>query len=231
MKPIWGKKPLVVGTLMNHLDWKKALKAYQKKEIDALELRLDAFSKSNLAKLYEKVSFAKKLPPLLITVRSKKEGGIRSLTDSQRKERFHLFTPFASAFDCELTSSRLLPWIKREAKLNKKDLIISYHDFKSVPGKTKLENLLKMSLSHKPTLSKFAFKINKQKDLLSLFSFLSQHQKKGLVVIGMAKKGEASRIVFPLMGSKMTFGHLGRRSAPGQLSTKALKRKIQRALS
>ena len=108
-KSFWRIGPKVVGALVNEKDWAKALKAYQKNDIDALELRLDAFSKLSLTKLHEKVSSAKKIPPLLITVRSKKEGGMQSLTDSQRKGRFHLFTPFASAFDCELNSSKLLP--------------------------------------------------------------------------------------------------------------------------
>ena len=211
-------------------DWKKAVGAFKKGQLDVLELRLDAFSDKNLSQLHKLVSLQKKLPPILLTVRSRKEGGLKRLSLHERKARFKLFMPFADFLDCEIDSSHLLRWLHQEAKTYGKKLILSYHDFNKTPSLARLESILRKSLRYKPFATKFAVRAKGQEDLIPLFSFLSRNKGKRLIVIGMGKAGELSRILFPVLGSQIAFGHLGRKTAPGQLSVHELRRKLKKVL-
>jgi len=226
----WKKGPKVVGALVRLSDLRKAIRLYEKKAVDALELRLDVFSNLELAELHKKISKLEILPPLLVTVRSKKEGGVYALTDNERKGRVRLFMPYLSAIDVELSSVHFLKWIKQEAKYYKKALIVSHHDFKKVPTLRKLETIFKKCQKYQPTLSKFAFQIKKQEELIPLISFLKRHKKQGIAVIGMGSAGVVSRILFPILGSKITFCHFGKASAPGQFPSSQLKKRISKLL-
>jgi 3-dehydroquinate dehydratase-1 len=202
------------------------MKAYRRKELDGLELRLDAFTPLELTRLHALVVLERRLPPLLLTVRSKREGGLASLATRERIARFKLFMPFASGLDCELSSKDLLSWASGEARRYRKYLILSCHDFKKTPPLANLEKILKHSLLAKPALTKIAVLAKSQNDLLSLITFLKTHQAKGLVVIAMGPAGVPSRVLFPLLGSRITFGSFGRTSAPGQLPVSILKSRL-----
>lgn len=203
------------------------MSAHRRKELDGLELRLDAFSPLELTRLHALVALEKKLPPLLLTVRSKKEGGLASLMTRERIARFKLFMPFASALDCELSSKDLRPWVAEEARRYRKTLILSYHNFKKTPPLANLKKILQRSFRYKPTLTKIAVRAESQEDLLPLIALLRAYSPKGLVVIAMGRAGTLSRILFPVFGSRITFGSFSRESAPGQLSVSILKKRLE----
>jgi len=196
--------------------------------MDGLELRLDVFTALELVRLHQLVALEKELPPLLLTVRSRKEGGKLSLPSRERIARFKLFMPFADVLDCELASRDILPWVVREAKRYRKGLILSYHDLRKTPSLGKLKTLLKRSLSYRPCLTKIAVTARTQGDLLPLISFLRRNEKRDLVLIAMGKAGQVSRILFPALGSRITFGSLGRAAAPGQIPVPLLNQAIRK---
>lgn len=222
-----NKKFLIFASLLRLSDWKKAVSYYRKKILDGLELRLDAFSPIDLVRLHRLVSETRRTPPLLVTVRSQKEGGLQDLTLRERKNRFLLFLPYASSWDCELGSQDLLSWLKRTAR-GRKAGIISYHHFKTTPDLRELEKILKKALRHRPAFTKIAVTARTSKDLLVLLAFLKKYRSKNLIVIAMGKKGESSRTLFPLLGSRITFGHLGFQAAPGQIPIPILYKRLHK---
>lgn len=221
-------KPKIFGSLVSLKDWPRAMRAYQRKEMDGLELRLDAFSPLELVKLHQLVALERKLPPLLLTVRSPKEGGLSSLSLREKIARFKLFMPFADALDTELGSRDIRTWVTQEAKRYGKGLIISYHDLKRVPTPVKLGTLLKSSLLLRPTLTKIAVTVKTPDELLPLILFLRRNEKKGLILIAMGGEGSVSRVLFPALGSRITFGSLGSSAAPGQIPVPILYKRLQK---
>jgi len=216
----------VYGSLVQLKDWDKAMALYKSKVLDGLELRLDAFNSRDLTRLYKRLSSTPCLPPLIITVRSHKEGGITVLTDVERRRRFKLFLPFADFVDCELRSYQLLLWLRTETKRRSQKLIISYHDFVNPAAPHKLRHLFLEMRTYRPDIYKMAFHTPNQNSLLPLFRFLRENPKNQLILIGMGKVGTPSRVLFPALGSLITFGSLSAQSAPGQMSVITLKRKL-----
>lgn len=221
-------KPKVFGSLVRLQDWKRAMLYHRQKKMDGLELRLDAFSPLELVRLHQLVALERKLPPLLLTVRSPREGGLLLLSLREKMARFKLFMPFADALDAELNSRDIRNWTAREAKRYQKGLILSYHDLKGVPAPAKLAAFLRSSLSQRPALTKIAVTIKTPNDLLPLILFLRRNENKGLILIGMGREGSVSRVLFPALGSRITFGSLGRAAASGQMPIPILHKRLQK---
>jgi len=191
------RRPKIFGSLVALKDWKKGVSLYKEGVLDGLELRLDAFSDKELDRLHDHVAKGAGVPPLLIAVRSHLEGGLKILTDRERKQRFMDFLPFASMVDCELRSTKLLLWLKEETRRRHKKLIVSYHDFSRSPSCSRIQKIFSNMKAYRPDIYKMAFHISKQSALLPLMEFLGQHTKCNLVMIGMGKEGALSRFLFP----------------------------------
>lgn len=220
-----AKGPQIAGSLVKLADFTKAVRAFRKKELDILELRLDTFSESDLLKLRGKLGTLKKRPLILATVRSRKEGGLRALSDGERRRRFELFRGAADLFDLEASSVKLLPGLR---KIAAGKLILSYHDFKKTPALPVMEKIFKRIYRLRPLLVKMAFMVKTPTDLFTLLCFLKKHRSQNIILIGMGKMGRASRVLFPLLGSRMTYGAFGNRaSAPGQFPVSVLAKKIR----
>ena len=224
------RRPKIFGSLVELKDWERGIYLYKEGVMDGLELRLDAFSDKELDRLYDHVARGCRVPPLIVTARSHLEGGLKVLTDRDRKQRLVDFLPFASMVDCELRSTTLLRWLKEETRRQHKKLIVSYHDFSKSPSCYQIQQIFSQMKAYQPDIYKMAFHISKQSALLPLMEFLGQHTKCNLVMIGMGKEGALSRFLFPALGSSITFGSIGTPSAPGQLSVSVLKQKISRLI-
>ena len=53
-----------------------------------------------------------------------------------------------------------------------------------------------------------------------LAAFTAENARRHVIAIAMGKAGAASRIIFPGLGSLLTYAHLGRATAPGQMDLK-----------
>jgi len=218
----------VYGSLVQLKDWDRAMMLYQSGDMDGLELRLDAFNNRDLIRLRNRLSSATYLPPLIITVRSHKEGGLTVLKDLERKKRYKLFLPFADFVDCELHSHELLVWLRKETKQRSQKLIISYHNFVNPTALYKLRHLFLRMRDYRPDVYKMAFHTPNQNALLPLIRFLKENRNNSLILIGMGKAGTNSRVLLPALGSLITYGSLSTQSAPGQLPVVTLKRQLNR---
>lgn len=195
---------------------------------DLLEIRVDTFPDRDPGAL---LSDFKKLKlycdlPILLTVRSKSEGGRFSVPDKKRLEIFNTLIPFADIVDIELSSSGILKSVVNLAKSRRKRVIISCHDFNSTPADKKLKSIIELSRAAGADIVKIAALIKGPGDLRRLAGVLTGYED--LIIIGMGPKGAASRIFFPMIGSCFTYGSITGSTAPGQMALKEIKKEFSR---
>lgn len=219
-----GTKPLIAGVITGSVDSKIVGKAV-KDGTDMLEIRVDTFSQKVLKNAKNELKTAKKLSkkPILLTVRSAKEGSKKDLSPKLREELFKELIPFSDIIDIELSSKTILKNVIKEAKKHKKKVIISYHNFDKTPSKSVLEKIVKDGFSAGAHIVKIAAKADNLKDIQRLTNVVTDNDN--IIVIAMGdKRSQATRLFFPLLGSMITYGTASRqKTAPGQLSVKELK--------
>ncbi len=186
--------------------------------MDAAELRLDLHPP--LAGAMSKF----KGTPLIATVRSKKEGGRWKGPEKARLELFKSVMKSVDAVDIELSSASILKDVVREARRRRKTVIISYHNFKTTPAAAVLENVMKRAKMAGADIVKIAVTARSGRDVERLAQFTTRHASRGLITLSMGSRGVVSRVLFPAFGSLVTFAHLGRGTAPGQMDLETTSR-------
>ncbi len=214
-----GKKPAIAAVVADVINPERIEDAV-KNGARLLELRIDTFKDRDAERLKKEVSQLKKKKalqkiPFILTVREKKEGGRFHIVDADRAALFASLMPYADIIDIELESSAILKETIRLAKKNKKKVIISCHDFKATPGEKTLESIIRRSLEAGADIVKIACHAGNREDLKRLAGLLLRHND--LIVIAMGGYGACSRILFPAMGSLLTYGSISRNTAPGQM--------------
>jgi len=188
-----------------------------------IEIRLDTFEKRNVFKLKQEIAAIKAQDlRVLLTVRSKKEGGKIAITP---KERLMLFTELITAVDMvdiELSSGPFAKEIIELAHKKRKKTIVSFHNFKGTPSEARLEKVIKEAREIGADTVKIATFATKKEDVRRLARTLLAHND--LIIIAMGTIGQSSRITFPLLGSLVTYGSISESTAPGQMPIKELNR-------
>ena len=172
--------------------------------------------------------------PLLVTFRTKEEGGEQSvsLEDYAAFLRTVLMSGQADLIDVELfRGEMLLQDICKEAKVQGVKVIASSHDFEKTPAKEEiLARLIRMQ-DCGADLLKLAVMPRDAGDVLTLLSatweMKEQYAKQPVVTMSMGAKGAVSRLAGEVFGSVMTFGSAGVASAPGQVSVPELKAALE----
>jgi len=202
-------------------------KTIKSKSIDLLELRVDRFQKINPAYVSEVIKSRKKIgPPLILTIRNKKEGGDKSIPDRIRLQLFNIAIPLVNAVDIELNSAILNQVIKIAHKF-KKVIIISYHNFKTTPNIKALETITSKAKRKGADIVKIATKANDKKDIIRLLEFTLRHKEKNLISISLGNIGAISRLYFPAMGSLLTYAYLDKPFGLGQLPLDILQKQLR----
>jgi len=114
--------------------------------------------------------------------------------------------------------------LKRIARENNTQVIISYHNFEYTPSKEKLKEILFSCYELGADVAKIATMVNEITDnirLLSLYEY-----KKRMVILGMGDIGKITRIASLFLGAEFTFASFDdtKSSAPGQISINNFKR-------
>jgi len=217
--------PRIVGVLTAPIVSRDILIA-QRDGAHMVEIRLDSFKKSELDDTDKMVdnfkAYRRHGSPIILTIRKKSEGGMIELTPVERKKLFKALIPYSDAVDIEISSGSLVKDVVAEARKHDKKVIMSFHDFKSTPDDKKLMEVVKKAQKSKADMVKIATNVRTQEDLRSLGRVLLKEED--IIVIGMGKKGVATRTLFPILGSLLTYGTIGASTAPGQLSVKDLKK-------
>ena len=221
-----GKAPLVCGVIVKSIDSgsvNRALKA----GVDLLELRLDTFSGRGVCEIEGPLKRLRaRGVPLVLTVRSTKEGGKRKFIDAERLALFKDLMPYFDAVDIELSSTKILKEVIKAAKAKKNKIIVSFHNFKATPSRAKLLKTIKEARGAGADIVKLAAKVKGGGELRRLAGLLTDN--KDLIVIAMGTAGSASRVFFPMLGSLITYAGISGANAPGQLSISELRREFKR---
>ena len=119
------KGPITAGVIV-HGQERSAAKKAVRAGADILELRADTFPDASPGTMETVIRELKKLgKPLLLTIRSRKEGGARTMGDRQRERLYAALMPLADAVDIELSSGAILGNVVESAKSHNKKVIIS----------------------------------------------------------------------------------------------------------
>ena len=212
------KRPLIAVPFAGAVS-PSAIVLARKGGMDVAELRVDLFASVEKNSVLAEIRKFKKIPTIL-TIRSKKEGGAWKSSEARRLELFKAALPSVSKVDIELSSRVILKDVIRETKRLKKEVIVSYHNFDKTPSLPFLEKILKEAKSAGADVVKIAAMAHSPKDVRRLAEFTYSHARQGLITLSMGKEGAFSRILFPSLGSRLTFAHTGRSTAPGQWDLK-----------
>lgn len=186
-------------------------------DADVIEIRLDCIRDLRLAEIFFEKDPIKK-PFLFVNKAPCEEERVKML--EEMIERGAQYVDVAICTDPRLIK-RL---VKRKGKQTK--LILSYHNFKGTPALATLKRLVRKAKKQGADLVKIATFVKKPGENVILFELTTwaKDEKILIITIGMGEEGRLSRIVCPLLGSRMYFAPLkkGDETAPGQLTKEEL---------
>lgn len=193
-------------------------KAAQKS--DYMEMRLDFLKPDQIPDILQKT--AKYLPRCVCTLRPKSEGGRFSGPEHERIMILKLLAEYRPFMvDIELSTLSKNPDLLQYVKKTGTKILVSWHDFKKTPSRSKLVSILK-KMQKFSTNIKIVTTANSIKDsatILSLYKIKGQN----LIAFAMGDYGKITRILCLCLGSPYTYVSLGRPVAPGQFSIDEVK--------
>jgi 3-dehydroquinate dehydratase I len=201
-----GDVPRIVGTLSSFVIPQTAHAI-----CDLIELRLDLIGEN-----FSKIETAL---PLLLTIRSKTEGGHWSGSDAQRLTMYREFMPHVAAIDIELNSP-IAAEVCEIARHAGKASIVSFHDFNATPDLDVLLDIVQ-DAQQVGSIVKIVTLANEESDVDTLRALLGK-RRAPICVMGMGEHAAKTRVEFPKLGSCLTYGYLDKPLAPGQTSAAEL---------
>ncbi len=198
---------------------------------DLVEWRLDWFEEAT--DLSVVVAMAKEIKsqihgPLLVTFRSKREGGQREISF----EEYHQLnlalaeSGEADLVDVEFASGRMARnHLIAELKRRGVKVICSSHDFEKTPESSRMMQRLFQMKETGADVVKLAVMPRKKQDVLRLLSVTEEADRLldcPIITMSMGPMGGISRMMGEYFGSCVTFGSAGEVSAPGQMDSKEL---------
>lgn len=167
--------------------------------------------------------------PILVTFRTKNEGGVLELGEDEYLDLVATVVTnrLGDAVDIELfhDEERVKDLVKQAHNYNVV-VIMSNHDFEKVPAKDVIEFRLKKMAELGADVPKLACMPHSADDVLTLLIATNDARKAlstPIITMAMADLGKVSRIAGQVFGSCLSFGTVGKTSAPGQLSIEDLR--------
>jgi len=196
---------------------------------DIIEIRLDVMEEFDLKELIESAT-----NPILVTYRSKREGG-EGAADYGTRVHYLLDAMEAGADYVDVEFSIPLEWRQGIFQMKRPcGLVVSCHLLNDTPHREKLERIMKNMAAAGADIVKIVTWARAWEDNFRVLELIPKAQAMGVGIIAfcMGLLGRISRIACPLMGGYMTFASLekGQESATGQIPAMEM-RKILKALS
>lgn len=191
--------------------------------IDILEVRLDKLKDfSDLRFLYD-IDL-----PIILTNRTREEGGYFKGKETERVEIIlESLDKSISCVDIALsTPNDLINRVMDRADKENVSVILSFHDFEKVPSEKELDSIVKKMEVFGPDFKKIIGFSNNLDESMKILKFLidySDGKYDDLISFAMGEKGEFTRIASPVLGSILTYGSIGEKTAPGQLNVSEIK--------
>lgn len=191
--------------------------------VDILEWRVDSFRNRTVPALKKTLSKLREATgkPLLVTVRTCREGGKADLSRQDYKNLLiELLAEIApNALDVEFGRGDIASLVAA-AHEKKVPVIASFHDFSKTPSESALLKKLARMENGGADVLKIAVMPKTPSDVLRLLKVLlvaRKTLKSPIVAIAMGQLGTLTRIAGGQFGSCATFAGFGKVSAPGQL--------------
>ena len=194
--------------------------------VDFLDIALDA---ARLAALGPKIAEQLRGKPLIVTFRTQAEGGNKAIADTDYAVMYEtlLKAHFADLIDVEMFRSeavvRRLLAAAHEAGVF---VVMSSHDFSATPPAAELVARLRRQQELGADVLKLAMMPRDPGDVLELFratwEMASRYAERPMMTMSMGGTGVVSRLAGEIFGSAMSFGMIGRASAPGQVEVDRL---------
>jgi 3-dehydroquinate dehydratase-1 len=194
--------------------------------IDFLDIALDA---GKLAALGPKIAEQLHGKPLIVTFRTKAEGGNKAIADSDYAVLYEtlLNAHFADLIDVEMF--RIETVVRRLVAAAHKAgvfVVMSSHDFSATPPAAELVARLRRQQELGADVLKLAMMPRDPGDVLELlhatWEMASRYAERPMMTMSMGGTGVVSRLAGEIFGSAMSFGMIGRASAPGQVEVDRL---------
>ena len=201
-------------------------------DCDLIEWRIDFYEEvatpQKVAALSHQVKQAVQ-KPLLVTFRTKKEGGELELPDDQYFAIYKevLTQGAADLLDLEL----LMPAEEVAATIelaheNGVKVVMCNHDFDATPSQEEIVRRLSLMEEKGADICKIAVMPQSNKDVLTLLAATAEMKEKAtrpLITMSMGALGMVSRVSGEAFGSAATFGAAKQASAPGQVPVSVLR--------
>ena len=195
---------------------------------DCVEWRVDLFEDAKdlgaIARCLAKLRVALKAKLLLVTFRTKAEGGNVELTHEEYLHFIHtvLDTDCTDLIDIEFfTAGADLPALIEDVHTTGVAVVCSSHDFHNTPPKGELVSRMVQMQQAGADLPKLAVMPQNRTDVLELLAataeMADQHPETPVITMSMGALGAVSRLCGEAFGSAMTFANPGQASAPGQV--------------
>ena len=197
-------------------------------QADCVEWRVDHFDDARtpgaVARCLAKLRVALKDKLLLVTIRTKAEGGELALRHTEYTDLLHtiLDTDCADLLDIEFfTAGADLPKLVEQAHSTGVAVVCSSHDFAKTPPRAELVCRMVQMQQAGADLPKVAVMPQSRTDVLELLAataeMADQHPETPVITMSMGALGAVSRLAGEAFGSAMTFANPGQASAPGQV--------------
>ncbi|MDF7639900.1 type I 3-dehydroquinate dehydratase [Lactobacillus sp. ESL0791] len=196
---------------------------------DLMEWRIDYYA-AGISDINKLISTSKKIRqivdnlPILVTFRTKNEGGVLELSDDNYLNLLQAIIEnrLGDAIDIELfhEEEKIKSLVQLAHNYNLV-VIMSNHDFEKVPPKDVIVFRLKKMSELQADVVKMACMPHTAKDVLILLEATNEvHQaiENPLITMAMGDLGKVTRVSGQVFGSSLSFGAVGKTSAPGQLS-------------
>ena len=167
--------------------------------------------------------------PILFTFRTSKEGGENAIETEAYVElnQNAAKTGLVDLVDVEaFTGDDVVKAVVETAHANGVKVIASNHDFHKTPAKEEIVSRLRKMQELGADIPKIAVMPQNKKDVLTLLAateeMVSEYADRPIITMSMSGTGVISRLCGEVFGSALTFGAVGKVSAPGQMGIEDL---------
>lgn len=206
-------------------------------DCDLVEWRIDFFEQVSNFQAVASLSHNLKAileKPLLITFRTKNEGGLYDLSES---DYFELYKTIISNGNLNLLDVELFMPEKQVNELidlahkNEIKIIMCNHDFQKTPEKEEIIHRLRSMQDKGADICKIAVMPTASEDVLTLLDATREmyetYAQVPLITMSMGALGMISRVSGQIFGSAATFGSATTTSAPGQVPVVELRKMLE----
>ena len=221
----------IVGTTRDEI--LAAAKSFESVKKDVVEWRADwfngVFDFAQVEAVLKELRRVLGNTPILFTFRTANEGGEKAIEPAAYAElnKRAAATGLIDLVDVEaFTGDEVVRDIIESAHESGVVVVASNHDFEKTPEKDEIVRRLRKMQELGADIPKIAVMPQSRKDVLTLLSateeMASKYADRPIITMSMSATGLISRLCGECVGSALTFGAVGKASAPGQMNASDL---------